>query len=92
NGWLFGRGDEASTDHDRAELFRLFEDTILPAYFDRSDPTKPFSLQWLKLMKESIYLITKQFNTNRMLTEYIEKMYLPAFRSSYNVPVGERKG
>ncbi len=88
NGWLFGRGDEASTEHDRSELFKLFEETVLPIYFDRSDPTKPFSAKWVQLMKESIQSITRQFNTNRMMCEYIEKMYLPALRSQTNVKIG----
>ena len=35
----------------------------------------------MTMMKESIRTITAYFNTDRMLSEYIEKMYLPAVRS-----------
>ncbi|MBI4358502.1 MAG: alpha-glucan family phosphorylase [Candidatus Omnitrophica bacterium] len=40
-----------------------------------------YSSKWAVMMKESIRTIAHQFNTDRMLTEYIEKMYLPALRS-----------
>jgi starch phosphorylase len=89
NGWIFGKGEASSADHDREELFHLLENTVLPLYFDREDEVEsplslsgpPFSRGWVKMMKEAIYFITRQFNTDRMLTEYIEKMYLPAARS-----------
>ncbi len=74
NGWLFGAGT-SSADQDRDELFRLLEKTILPLYFgERSG--------WVTMMKESIRTITSKFNTDRMLAEYIEKMYLPAVEKS----------
>ncbi len=82
NGWMFGRGDAASTEQDRQELFSLLEDTILPLYFDRSKPGDTFSRKWIAMMKNSIQTITQKFNTDRMLTEYTEKMYLPAVRLS----------
>jgi starch phosphorylase len=84
NGWLFGRGDEASTDHDRGELFKLLEETVVPLYFERPDPTKPFSPRWIAMMKYSIRTITEKFNAHRMLCEYAEKMYLPAIRGPKN--------
>ena len=39
-----------------------------------------FSSRWVQMMKESIRTITAQFNSDRMLIEYIEKMYLPAVK------------
>jgi starch phosphorylase len=81
NGWLFGKGDHESTEQDRAELFKLLEEEILPAYFEVK-PGEAFSRKWTGFMKNSIRSITKQFNTDRMLTDYIEKMYLPAVRNS----------
>jgi len=44
--------------------------------------TPLFSPRWVAVMKEAIRTITIQFNTDRMLTEYIEKMYLPAVKSA----------
>ena len=100
NGWLFGKGDAQSVQQDRAELFHLLEETILPLYFgvqgqkkgsirskkDSSEndivSSPAFSAPWVTMMKEAIRTITAQFNTDRMLTEYIEKMYLPAAKSA----------
>lgn len=87
NGWIFGKGDASSGDEDRAELLKLLEDSVLPLYFEKTgNVTTPegvsvaFSRRWTSMMKESIQTLTQQFNTDRMLTEYIEKMYLPAIR------------
>ena len=79
NGWLFGKGEMDTTGEDREELFKLLEETVLPLYFERKGSA--FSSRWLAMMKASIQTITAQFNTERMLTEYVEKMYLPAVKS-----------
>lgn len=86
NGWIFGKGEEASTAQDRDELFRLLENEVLPLYFQRARPQDSFSRPWIAMMKESIRTITAGFNTERMLTEYIDKMYLPAVRSAQKLP------
>ena len=78
NGWLFGTGDADSAAGDRNELFELLEKTIVPLYFKR--PKLP-SKEWLGMMKHAIKTITAAYNTDRMLSEYIEKMYLPAVRN-----------
>jgi len=92
NGWLFGKGDADSLVSDRNELFGLLEKTILPLYFKdkqsggKRKPSKDSewlpSAEWLTMMKEAIKTITLNYNTDRMLTEYIEKMYLPAVRNA----------
>lgn len=81
NGWLFGKGDYASTEADRDELFNLLENKILPIYFERKNQQEIFSRSWLDMMKNSIMTITRKFNTDRMLCEYVEKMYLPSARA-----------
>ncbi len=94
NGWLFGTGNADSAVRDRNELFELLEKTIVPLYFkgrvktakkgkitDESSGQVP-SKEWLAMMKEAIKTITANYNTDRMLTEYIEKMYLPAVRNA----------
>lgn len=85
NGWLFGQGDLHSEDQDRKELIRLLEDEVLPVYFDRKGNPN-FSVPWLKMMKQSIATITKKFNTDRMLEEYIQKMYFPAVQAEKILP------
>lgn len=102
NGWLFGKGDAPSAAQDLEELFQLFEETILPIYFNVNGGKKSkenkvapksessssqFSPQWVRMMKESIRTITAQFNSDRMLIEYIEKMYLPAVKKGFQSSV-----
>ncbi len=80
NGWIFGSGDEASGEKDRKELFQLLENTVLPLYFER--PKKlSYSPGWVKMMKDSMKTMMQDFSMERMLIEYIEKMYLPAVRA-----------
>ena len=104
NGWLFGKGDSNSTAHDREELFKLREETVLPLYYEwqlqDKKPSKakkdvreesavqviPYSPNWIRMMKESVRTITAQFGSERMLVEYIEKMYLPGLRAAAQNP------
>ena len=83
NGWAIGDrepdGDEGSQDAaDAGEIYRLLEEEIVPLYFDRPDglPTG-----WLTVMRASIASALWPFSTSRMLTEYVERLYLPAVRA-----------
>jgi len=80
NGWLFGQGDENSTEADRNELYNLFENEILPTYFDFPNQLS-YSPKWVSMMKSAICDMSRDFNMDRMLIGYIEKMYLPAVLS-----------
>ena len=48
------------------------------AYYERDERGMP--QQWLALMRNSIAELGARFNTNRMLIEYVEGLYLPAHR------------
>jgi glycogen phosphorylase len=64
--------DDAAQDGvDAAALYAVLEDEVIPAYYDRS--------RWLDLMRNSIAQLGARFNTNRMLIEYVETMYIPAY-------------
>ena len=83
NGWAIGDrepdGDEGSQDAaDAGEIYRLLEEEIVPLYFDRPDglPTG-----WLTVMRASIASALWPFSTSRMLTEYVDRLYLPAVRA-----------
>jgi starch phosphorylase len=83
NGWAIGDrepdGDEAAQDSaDAIELYRLLEEEIIPRFFDRGEDTLPQA--WLATMRASIGSALWQFSTARMLTEYVERLYLPAVR------------
>ena len=84
NGWAIGDrtpdGDDAAQDAaDAAEIYRLFEEEIVPRFFDRGPDGLPHA--WLETMRASVASALWQFSTARMLTEYVERLYLPAVRS-----------
>jgi glycogen phosphorylase len=84
NGWAIGDrvpdGDDASQDAaDAAELYRLFEEEIVPRYFARDASGVPAA--WLETMRASIREALWQFSTARMLSEYVDRLYLPAVRA-----------
>ena len=84
NGWIFGKGGEDTTNNeDREELFRVLEKEVFPVFFSRPLKANTFSPEWVKMMMSSISSIMQFFNTERMLREYIEKMYLPAIRAKF---------
>ncbi|MDP8905666.1 MAG: alpha-glucan family phosphorylase [Chloroflexota bacterium] len=81
NGWAIGGRDSNPDDGaqdwaDAQEIYRLLEQEIVPAYYERDAAGLP--RRWLRLMKESIASTIWQFSTSRMLEEYVEQLYLPA--------------
>jgi starch phosphorylase len=58
------------------ELYRIIEDEIVPEFYDRDSDGIP--RRWVARIRASMTRLTARFSTNRMLTEYIERLYLPA--------------
>jgi starch phosphorylase len=80
NGWLIDGGlngdDTAATDAaDANALYRLLEEQIVPAFYDRNENDVPH--RWLRIVKETIRTVAPRFNTRRMLKDYVVEMYLP---------------
>ncbi|HEY6607909.1 MAG TPA: alpha-glucan family phosphorylase [Candidatus Limnocylindria bacterium] len=83
NGWAIGDrepdgGDAEQDSADASELYRLLEEEIVPRYFDRGPGGVPTA--WVETMRASIAAALWQFSTSRMLTEYVDRLYLPAVR------------
>jgi starch phosphorylase len=80
-GWALGdgreHGDDPAWDAREAEqLYRLLEQEVIPAFYDRDLDGIPKG--WTMRMRLSMAELTPQFSTNRMVREYVEKLYLPA--------------
>jgi starch phosphorylase len=69
--WI-ASSDSAQDEADAASLYEVLEQQVVPAYYDRA--------RWLELMRNSIAQLGARFNTNRMVTEYVETLYLPSHR------------
>jgi starch phosphorylase len=80
NGWAIGgremNPDEGAQDWaDSQDLYRILEDELIPAYYERGADGVPD--RWLRLMRNSIASTIWRFSTTRMLHEYAERLYLP---------------
>ncbi len=81
NGWAIGDRetdpDEAAQDwRDAQDLYRILEEEIVPAYYERDRHGLP--TRWLAVMRRAMGSALWQFSTTRMLHEYTERLYLPA--------------
>jgi phosphorylase/glycogen(starch) synthase len=82
NGWNIGpvvRDHADETEHadeeDTQSLFALLENTVVPLFYDRKGSGIPEN--WIGMIKRSMETLVPQFNTERMLLEYYQDMYLP---------------
>jgi starch phosphorylase len=85
NGWAIGgretNPDEGAQDwSDAQDLYRIFEEEIVPRYYDRDEDGLPAA--WVDTMRRSMASALWRFSTTRMLHDYVEKMYLPAAASA----------
>jgi len=83
NGWLI-EGHAATSDPgvvddaDAAALYDLLEQAVIPAFYARGPKNIP--TRWLTIVRQSIATVTPRFSTRRMLKDYIERAYAPAFK------------
>ena len=80
-GWAMGdreeHGDDPGWDsHEAAELYRLLEQEVIPAFYDRDERGIP--VRWLAKVRVSMGRLAPRFSSNRMVREYVECHYLPA--------------
>ena len=61
---------------DAAALYRLLEEEVVPAFYDRDARGVPH--RWLAIVKEAIRSVAPRFSARRMVKEYVERMYAPA--------------
>ena len=79
-GWALGDGQEHHEpdwdDKEAEQLYRLLEDELVPMFYDRDASGIPRA--WVTRVRASMSRLTPQFSTNRMVREYVEKLYLPS--------------
>jgi starch phosphorylase len=84
NGWTIkpapGYFDDARRDReDSQSLYELLQDQVIPMYYRRNE--LGISPDWVRMSKRSIASLLPRFNSIRMVTEYVEKFYVPASRN-----------
>ena len=66
--------NETTIDAQDAEsLYQVLESKVISAYYDRDGNDLP--TRWIRLMKNSLITLTYQFSSDRMVKDYIEKIY-----------------
>lgn len=80
NGFSIG-GLKDSTEEDSTidvqdseSLYSVLENEVIPTYYTKGESGLPS--EWIKRMRRSIETLTPQFSSDRMLRDYINKIYL----------------
>lgn len=81
NGWVIGdnriyNNEDYQDFFESESLYELLEKEIIPSFYERGADGLP--RRWIARMKSSMRTIPAMFNTNRMVREYTERMYLPS--------------
>jgi starch phosphorylase len=84
NGWAIGTEQEydnldAQDWDDAQHLYQILENEVAPAYYDRDD--SGVSARWVAIAKAAIMTCAPKFSTQRMLKEYVNRLYLPVAKS-----------
>lgn len=79
NGWAIGDGSEFKSRrkqdaYDADALVDLLERELVPEFFDRDKTGLP--RRWMERARHSLMTIPGQFNTHRMVGDYVRNVYL----------------
>ena len=66
-------------------LYELLEKHIIPLFYHRDETGVP--RQWVARMKKCISTLAPAFNTNRMVQDYADQLYLPALRRARRLAI-----
>ena len=81
NGWVIdggvgGDNYDAVDAADADALYRLLEEEVVPAFYDRDAANVPH--RWIATVKQAIVTVAPRFSARRMVKEYTERMYAPS--------------
>ena len=79
NGWAVGEESlgETTEEMDRSDaesLYRVLEAEVVPAFYERDGGGLP--RRWVALTRHAIQTLAPAFNSDRMVREYTERVYL----------------
>jgi glycogen phosphorylase len=75
----FAIGDLSDTNdvemdrQDAESMYRVLSEEIIPRFYDRDAEGLP--RRWIAMMKRSIGTLAPQFSSDRMVAEYVERIY-----------------
>jgi glycogen phosphorylase len=74
--WIEGEinlTDEEIDESDAAALYEALETRVIPAFYETDESGLP--RQWIAKMRGALQTLTPRFSSDRMLKDYIEKIY-----------------
>ena len=94
-GWAVGDGQEHGKDPDwdaqeAEQLYHILEEEIIPCFYERDGLGIP--TDWIARMRTSMAELTPQFSTNRMLREYVDRLYFTATENYHKRTIDEANG
>ena len=78
-GWAIGDRSPYSEDQDdmhASAIYSLLENEIVPVFYEGRGEDVPH--EWIRRMKLSLRHVSRQFNSQRMISEYMSQLYEPA--------------
>lgn len=83
NGWSIGDDTEYTNyelqdNADSQSIYNVLESDVIPTYYNRN--SNGYSNTWVQMMKNSIKTVGGVYNTNRMLCDYLNELYIPQIR------------
>ena len=80
NGWAIGEEKEYASEEeqdfaDAESLYSILENSLVPLFYDRDEGGVPSG--WVATMKETIATVAPTFSTQRMVQDYVHKLYAP---------------
>jgi starch phosphorylase len=88
HGWVIPTADAAadSAERDRLEaaaLYDLLEHRIAPSFYERDADDVP--AEWMVRMRRTLAILSPELGADRMVREYVERLYRPAAEQSARV-------
>jgi starch phosphorylase len=78
NGFAIGNGTDATEVAaidalDAESLYRTLEQDVVPIFYNRDSSGLP--RQWIAMMKRAIQTLAPKYNSNRMVEDYVRRIY-----------------
>lgn len=85
NGWAIGTiysyfDDEHQDRVEASALYDVLEREVVPRFYDR--PEGPVPRRWVERIKASISSLGRYVSADRMMRDYVEKLYEPAAKQT----------
>jgi glycogen phosphorylase len=81
-GWAIGDREPYSDDQDEIHaraIYSILENEIVPMYYQDREGGVP--VDWMRRVKQSLMHLSSQFNSGRMVGEYMSQLYEPAHQA-----------